>query len=222
MGIRREWDPVATKWFAKSWTPPCLRIPVAASDLNSLIRFVGQIEAELSRRGSFKALLIRDPEPDSRPVGPCNLHLPVWDIEESKVFHANPQVWVHVDYTSYRAAYKRAYPQLDVSRYVIDHIENRRRARILGWQYLRLCHVTRTVNSSSGKASEQMGRDFALTVTSREAMGWGNVRYADVTDLAKLLGFRLGGVPMEGLADVLHVFEPRAGWEHRGPCCCYD
>ena len=220
MSTRKEWDPVAMNWFAKSWTPPCLRVPVAASDLHSLTRFVGTIEGELSRCGSLRALLIRVPEPHSRPKDSCDLDLPVWDLEEAKVFHANPQVWVHVDYTRYRAAYKRVHPQLDLSEYVIDHIENRRRARFLGWQYLRLCHVTRTVNSSSGKASEQMGVDFAPTVVYRESMGWGNIRYADVADLAKILGFRMGGVPMEGLEDVLHLFEPRAGRKHRGSCCC--
>ena len=214
-----ERDLIALEWFAKSWMPPCLRIPVAARDIDSLTRYVGEIERELSSPGSFGALLVRVPERTSRPEERCDLDLPVWELDAAATIHSNPQVWVDVDYTRYRDAYSNAFPDLDLSGLVVDHIENRRRARAIGWTYVRLCHVTGAVNVSSGQGAERLGVD-AVRGSLSSGMRWGNIRYADVADLAKMLGIRMGGVPLNGLRDVLPLFEPRAGPEHRGRCRC--
>ncbi|MCJ7726635.1 MAG: hypothetical protein MUP76_09655 [Acidimicrobiia bacterium] len=214
-----ERDLVALEWFSKSWMPPCLRILVAARDIDSITRFVGEIERELSRSGSLGALLVRVPCRSPRPEQQCDLDLPVWKVEAAEVFHANPQVWVHVDYRGYRPAYARAFPDLDLDGFVVDHIENRRRSRKIGWKYVRLCHVTNPVNVSSGQGAERLGVDFAGG-DSGSRMRWGDIRYADVADLAKMLGIRMGGGPQDGLRDVLPLFEPRAGRSHRGPCRC--
>ncbi|MCH7585817.1 MAG: hypothetical protein IH941_11790 [Acidobacteria bacterium] len=213
-----ERDLVALEWLTKSWTPPCLRFPVAARDIDSITKFVGEIESELSRPGSLSALLVRVPERSPRPER-CDLDLPVWEMEAAATFHSNPQVWVDVEYTRYREAYAVAFPDLDLSDLVVDHIENRRRARAVGWRYVRLCHVTNAVNVSSGQGAERLGVDFA-SGASGSRMRWGKIRYADVADFAKLLGIEMGGVPLPGLVDVLPLFEPRAGPKHRGPCRC--
>ena len=215
-----EADPVALERFTKSWMPPCLRVPVAARDIDALTKFVGEIDRLLSRAGAApSALLVRMPERTPRPEEHCALDLPVWQTEASATLHWNPQVWVDVDYTRYRDAYCTAFPELDLSGYVVDHVTNRRRARKIGWRYVRLCHVTNAVNVSSGQGSERLAVEFANSA-SGSRMRWGQIRYADVADLAKMLGFEIGGVPLNGLRDVLPLFEPRAGSKYRGPCRC--
>lgn len=214
-----ERDLIALEWFTKAWMPPCLRIPVAAKDIESLTRFVGGIDSELSRSGSGGALLVRVPDRTPRPEQQCDLDLPVWDMEVAAILHSNPQVWVDVDYTRYRNAYSAAFPDLDLSGFVVDHITNRRRARTVGWKYVRLCHMTNAVNVSSGQGSERLGVEFAGG-DSGSGMRWGHIRYADVADLAKMLGIQMGGVPLNALRDAMPLFEPRAGSKYRGPCRC--
>jgi len=166
-----ERDPVALEWFEKDWMPSCLRIPVAARDIDSIERFVGEIESELSRPGTFGALLVRVPNRNPRPQEHCDLDLPVWDLTTVETLHANPQVLVEVDYTRYRDAYLKAFPALDLAGFVVDHIENRRRARAVGWKYVRLCHVTTPVNVSSGQGAERLGVDFASGASSSGRRG---------------------------------------------------
>jgi hypothetical protein len=36
--------------------------------------------------------------------------LPIWDLKTSRVFHAGHQVWVHIAFTRYRNAYRKAFP----------------------------------------------------------------------------------------------------------------
>lgn len=214
-----EQDLVALEWFTKSWMPPCLRIPVAARDINAIVKFVGKVEIELSRPGSESALLVRVSDRAPPPEKRCELDLPVWKMDAAAAFHWNPQVWVDIDYGRYRSAYARAFPDLDISRVVVDHIENRRRARKIGWKYVRLCHVSTSVNVSSGQSAERLGVSFAETTTGGR-MRWGQIKYADVADLTKMLGIRIGGGPQDGLRDALRLFEPVAGSSHRGPCWC--
>jgi hypothetical protein len=214
-----EKDFVALEWFAKSWLPPCLRIPVAARGLDAISRFVGEVEMELSRPDSASALLVRVPDRTPRPEEHCNLDLPVWKMDAAAAFHSNPQVWVDVDYRAYRSAYAKAFPDLDLDDLVVDHIENRRRARRVGWKYVRLCHLTNAINVSSGQGAERLAVIFAHS-DSGGRMRWGDIRYADVADLAKMLGIRVGGGSQNGLRDALPLFEPRGGSRDRGPCRC--
>ena len=136
-----EHDPIAVgDAITKYGFPPCLHVPVAARDLPSLLRFVGRVERELSRSGTQRALLVRTP---GRKIPHCALDFPIWKVPAAVTYHANPQVWAHVNYRGYRRAYQLAYPNLDLSRFVIDHVENRRIARLKGWEYVRLCHIVK-------------------------------------------------------------------------------
>lgn len=205
-----ESDPVAVEIALRRYgLPPCLHVPVAARNLAAISRFVGCIESELSLLGTNRALLVRRPDRTHKPESRCKLGLPVWQTETAASFHANPQVWVHVDYRGYRRAYEKAHPGLDLSKFVIDHIENRRIARLKGWEYVRLCHISKSANTSSGGGSEKMGVEY-FSKSQNVIPGRGDIRYGDVSDLAKMLGIIMGGQAggMGGLVDALPLFDP--------------
>jgi len=134
---------------------PCLYVPIAARDSNAIETYGGKIHKELTLRSKHRALLVEAHEPD-KP----DLRLPIWHLPESVVLHYPKQIWVHVDYSGYRRAYIRAFQDVDLSNYVIDHVMNRRVARLKGFRYLRVVPVSRAVNSSHGGLSEKWAVDF--------------------------------------------------------------
>ena len=108
---------------------PCLYVPIAARDSNAIETYVGKIHAQLSLRSKRKALLVEAHEsekPDAR--------LSIWHVPAAAVLQHPQQVWVHVDYSGYRQAYLRAFPDFDLSDFVIDHVMNRRVARLKGFK----------------------------------------------------------------------------------------
>lgn len=214
----REIDPIAQRWFERSWVPSCLRIPISARSVEAITRYVGTVERELSRPGTGRAFLVRAPTPPAHLATTCTLDLPIWEHWRAEVLRQSTQVWVDVDYTAYRRAYQRAFPELDLSGQFIDHVENRRRGRAIGLRFVRLCHVSRAVNTSSGTGVERIGVDK----TGAPTIGgpWGEVRYAGVDEWAKMIGIEMGGGVLNGLRDALDLFEPRAGWKARAPCDC--
>ena len=52
--------------------------------------------------------------------------LPIWENPASDIFHQEMQVWVAVSYTRYRAAYRKAFPNEDITGRVLSHALNRR------------------------------------------------------------------------------------------------
>lgn len=126
---------------------PCLYVPIAARDIGAIETYVGKILAPLAPRSPSNALLVEahEPEePDSR--------LAIWGLPEATILHYPRQVWVHVDYSGYRRAWIRLgmpEPGTDV---FLDHIQNREAVRLGGRHhpYLRLCPVSRRVNTSGG------------------------------------------------------------------------
>ena len=54
----------------------------------------------------------------------------------------------------------RAFPDVDLTYFVIDHVMNRRVARLKGFQYLRVVPVARAVNSSHGGLSEKWAVEY--------------------------------------------------------------
>ena len=96
---------------------PCLYVPIAARDSSAIETYVGEIRAQLTLRSKRKALLVeaREPEkPDAR--------LSIWHLPAAAVLHYPQQVWVHVDYSGYRRAYIRVFPDVDLTDFVIDHV----------------------------------------------------------------------------------------------------
>jgi hypothetical protein len=86
-----------------------------------------------------------------------------------------------VGYRAYRIAYKKAFPELDLTDFVIDHIMNRRLALVKGFEYVRLLPISREVNSSHGALNEGWGVEYHSSSKMREINGASQalVQYAD-------------------------------------------
>ena len=104
----------------------------------------------------------------------------------------------HGDYTGYRKAYKRAFPEEDITKKVINHILNRRIAKIKGYEYVRVSPTTRGVNSSSGY-SENWGVNLKRKpdITKEEIRGGTYIQYADLCDLMVMMNIKVGGGVMD-------------------------
>lgn len=175
----------------------CLYVAIAARDVNAIETFVGKIVEDLGGpRSPGKALLVETHEPDEP-----DRRLAIWELPESKILHNPRQVWVHVDYRSYRRAYRRAFPDEDVSSMVLDHIMNRRVARLKGFQFLRIVPISRGANSSHGSLSEGWGVDYHSSpeMVTKNAASIAVVQYADICDIVKMLDMKGGGSFMENV-----------------------
>lgn len=167
--------------------PKCLHVPIAAKGITAIERFIGDVQPII--HGHLKALCVTVDEPQE--IDPS---LIIWDMPCAEMIHRRQQVWVHVDYTAYRKAYRRQYPAEDIQGLVVDHIMNRRFARLYGFQYVRVVPITRAANSSSGGLTEKMGIEFQSlpqNVAWRAAHPMA-IRYADTSDLAKMLSITTG------------------------------
>lgn len=173
---------------------PCLYVPVAARDINAIETYVGRILARLTPGSLNKALLIEAHEPE-KP----DKRLPIWGLAESAVLHYPKQVWVHVDYGAYRRAYFRAFPEVDLTGFVLDHIMNRRVARLKGFTYLRIVPISRAANSSHGGLSEGWGvsHHSSPVMRKRNRESQAVVQYADLADVVKMLNMEGGGSFMD-------------------------
>lgn len=170
--------------------PPCLHVPVAARDEDSIELYIGKIRKVLSPGNPNNAVLVERYDPP-----PSNRKLPIWQLESSTVIHAPRQVWVHVDYTGYRRAYAEAFPERDLTGLVLDHVLNREVARLKGFQYLRIIPISRAANSSSGGMSERWSREFHSTPRMRRKHEENpvSIQYADLADIVKMLDIKTGG-----------------------------
>ena len=201
--------------------PPCLRVPIAATDIGTIETYVGRIvDSVESRRGEKQAFYVQP-----HIVGkPTNVQAPLWKHVGSDVFvrrlYPEFQVWVHVDYRRYRNAYLRfGMPPISKD-YVLDHIQNREAVRLRWYThpYLRLCPVSRVVNTSSGHktgcegiAKESTRRALQLAAKSdelRKHVTSFRVVYADPIDLTKMLDIPTGTKALAGVGDRLKWFYP--------------
>jgi hypothetical protein len=189
----RPIDEHAVRIPQQSGLVPCLYVPVAARDLAALETYVGRI---VMRMASSNAFLLEAHEPE-----PPDPRLPIWKVPEAVVLHALRQVWVHVDYNAYRRAYRQAFPNADLTAMVLDHVMNRRVARLKGFTYLRIVPISRAANSSHGGLSEGWGVDYhqSPVMQARNAQSKAVVQYADLSDIVKMLNRQGGGSFMEAV-----------------------
>ena len=190
----RPIDQHAIRVPQSSGLAPCLYIPIAARDTDAIETYVGVILARLSPRFPNKALLVKAHEaerPDDR--------LAIFGLPEEAVLHYPTQVWVHVDYSAYRRAYIRAFPDVDLTGLVLDHVMNRRAARLKGFAYLRIVPISRAANSSHGGLSEGWGVEYYRSPRMREIhrASQAVVQYADLADVVKMLNMEGGGSFMD-------------------------
>jgi hypothetical protein len=170
--------------------PPCLHIAVGARDVSSIERFVGRVERALAAGGDNKPLLVRAydlPEVDHR--------LPIWTKPGAAILRQELQVWVHVDDSRYRRAYAQAFPTDNVCDLVLDHVLNRRVARLKNFSYLRIVPITRGANSSSGGLSEKWAVAYHSTprMVAKNRADLAFIQYADLPDIVKMLDIKTGG-----------------------------
>lgn len=193
---RRPIDQQAIRIPQSSGLLPCLYIPLAARDTSAIETYVGRIVGGLSRRSPSKALLIEAHEPEEPDE-----RLAIWRHPGADILHYTRQVWVHVDYRAYRRAYLCAFPNVDLSSLVLDHVMNRRVARLKGFAYLRLVPISRATNSSHGSLSEGWAVDYHSSPRMMELnrTSQAMVQYADLADLVKMLNMEGGGSFMENV-----------------------
>jgi hypothetical protein len=175
---------------------PCLYVPIAARDTNAIETYVGRIVTNLAPNSLGMALLIGAHTPEK-----ADDRLAIWDVPEAVVLHYPKQVWVHVDYRAYRRAYMQAFPDFTLTGLVLDHIMNRRVARLKGFNYLRIVPISRGANSSHGALSEDWGVEYHRSPEMREKnrLSQAVVQYADLADITKMLNMKGGGSFMDNV-----------------------
>jgi hypothetical protein len=192
--ISRPIDPHAARIPTRSGLLPCLYIPIAARDLLAIETYVGSICRQLAPNAPNMAILVRAYEPE-RP----DARLAIWELHEATVLQAPSQVWVHVDFRAYRRAYMEAFPDLSLAGFVLDHILNRRVARLKGFGYLRIVPISRAANSSHGALSEDWSVEYHSSpeMRAKNQASLALVQYADLADIVKMLDRKGGGSLMD-------------------------
>lgn len=190
----RPIDEHATRIPHESGLLPCLYIPIAARSEVAIETYVGKVIKQLASVSVGKALLVESYEPDKPDE-----RLAIWNEPAATVLHRPLQVWVDVDFRAYRRAYLQAFPGFNAKDFVLDHIMNRRVARLKGFKYIRIVPISCGTNSSHGSLSEGWGVAYHSTDAMRIKNGQSkaSVQYADIADIAKMLDIQGGGSNMD-------------------------
>jgi len=191
-----------TRWAL----PESLHIPTAAVDEAAITNYIGEIEQVLAGGSPRRALLIRTKEPP-----PIDMQFPIWELPASKILRERRQVWVHIEFTRYRHAYRRAFPDEAIDGKVLSHALNRRMAALMGFSYVRITPNSRGCNSSSS-FSEQWGVTLHATpeqVAANRRRG-ALIHYADLAALMVMLDMKLGGGLMDAVNEAQELLRPRA------------
>lgn len=169
--------------------PMSVHIPVAAKEESDIDKYIGRIAEVLVAGLPNRAFLV---EPY---VIPQKDTLPIWQLPESAILHHPKQVWVHVDYSGYKSAYLKAFGDLEDRGYVLDHIMNRRVARLKDFSYLRIIPISRAANSSSGGLCEKWSVEYHSSPEMRRVNrdSPARIQYADIADIVKMLNIKTGG-----------------------------
>lgn len=186
--------------------PECLHVPIAAVDEAAISMYVGEIRQTLSGRGHRKAFLV-----EAYPAPAIDRRYPIWDEPGSATFHRPLQVWVHIGYTCYRQAYRRAFPDECIKNMVLSHALNREVAALKGFEFVRITPTSRGANSSSafseGWAKDLHGDRDRMEANRRRGVF---IQYADLTDLMLMLDMKLGGGVMDAVNEGQKLVRPRA------------
>ena len=122
----------------------CLHVPIGAVDEAAISTYVGEVQKVLSGGSARMALLVLAKAPPPRDP-----RFPIWDLDGCRILHQQLQVWVDAAYTSYRRAYRAAFPDEELGDRILSHAMNRRVAALKGFQFVRLTPTSRAANSSS-------------------------------------------------------------------------
>lgn len=196
---------IATTRYA---LPRCLHIPIAARDIAAIEQYIGKATVVAKDKAGRCALLVEVGEPQE-----IDETLVIWDMPESAVLHRSPQVWVHVDLQTYRRAYAMASPDDHIENKVIDHVRNRRVARVMGFDYVRVVPISRSANTSSGGLTEKWEVEFQQLPQNKawHAAKPTFIQYGDIADLAKMMDMHMES----GQHDPVNVLQKRLREERR-------
>jgi len=200
--------------------PSCLRIPIAAADVESIKTYVGTILRLLTGRNRrINAILVKTDRDFRKTPGVKLWHVPQALTYKERLYPEH-QVWVHVDYDNYRKGYIALGMPPIQDGYFLDHVQNREaiRLRNYGHPYLRLCPVSRSVNTNAGSnhGGEGMEKEYLknlpnmspeIQAIAGESMS-SKIVYADPMDLTKMLDISPGTGPLSGVRDTQYLFYP--------------
>lgn len=207
-------DPVAREIALKRWViPECLHVPVAAVDEQAIRTYIGDIERVLSFGSHRKAFLVAAKE---API--IDPRLPICELPTSSVLHQRHQVWVHISFTRYTAAWRRAFPDQPLGEKVLAHMMNRKTAAQKGYNYVRITPTSRECNSSSSM-SEGWGKklygepdpNLTLAEMQLKRRQGAFIQYADLPDLMVMLDIWPGGGLMAAVNEAQNLVTPRKG-----------
>jgi hypothetical protein len=190
-----------TRWAL----PDCLHVPIAAVDETAIRTYVGEIGRVLADGSPRKAFVVKITEP---PL--ADPRLPIWDLEASRIFHSRRQVWVHIAFTRYRHAYRKAFPAESIDGKVLSHAMNRRVAALKGFSYVRITCTSRRCNSSSA-FSENWGVALHGTpeqIAANRRRG-AFIQYADLSELMVMLDLNIGGGVMAAVNEGQALVRPK-------------
>ena len=215
--MREKWEELGVQSYGLTSD---LIVPIAAADLAAIETYVGTIHKQIPGRiRPTNAVVVEAKRPDRNPL------VPLWDLPAADQYyqrlHPSKQLWVHVDYTGYRKAWKRfGFGEL-TSEIFIDHIRNRAAVRISGYRhpFLRVCSVSRETNTSGGLDNGAEGmekielRKFdqqpARVRRQIERRLAAPVVLADPIDLTKMLDIPPGLTELPGVASMLMKYYVR-------------
>jgi hypothetical protein len=200
-------DHAAREIALRRWAlPDCLHVPIAAADQRAIATYIGDIERVLAHGSPPKAFLVKIKEPP--PIDP---RLPIWDLAASRVFHSRRQAWVHIAYTRYRHAYRKAFPAEPIDGKVLSHAMNRRVAALKRFSYVRITIASRPCNSSSAFSENWGAALHAMPeqiVANRKRGAF--IQYADLSELMVMLDLKIGGGVMAAVNEGQELVRPRA------------
>jgi hypothetical protein len=203
--------------------PPCLRVPIAAASIEVIAEYVGTVvDRIVARDGRVNAICV-DPYDRAPPGDP---RVALWREPRAAFYraqlHPARQAWVHVDYRRYRAAYLRfGMPPMALG-HVLDHVQNRQAIRLRAYShpYLRLCPVSRAVNTSGGvdAGGEGMEKEYVRSLLASRPdeldgplarFAQRKIIYADPMDVTKMLDIAPGTQVLNGVRDTMQLLYPR-------------
>lgn len=211
---KEEWEALGVQTFGLT---PDLFVPIAAASIKAIETNVGTVKKTLlGRKRPINAVVVEVQPPPRNPL------VPLWCQPEAdrsyRRLHPSTQLWVHVDYSGYRRAWKRlGFSELG-SKVVLDHIRNRAAVRISGYRhpFVRLCPVSMETNTSSGLDIGQEGMEKVELRKLEQQPDHIRRRMehclsapivlADPIDLTKMLDIPPGLSELQGTASILKLF----------------
>lgn len=176
-----------------------LIVPIGAKSKQSIVEYIGDIKHTFGNESAFLVAF--------KPLEQPN-NLPVWQHPRSYLLNYSSQLWVHIKSTAYRKYYFEAFKSDNIdTKFVIDHIMNRKLAAKYGYQYVRLLHIERGVNSDSGRGGETFANEnYVISSRLNPELAINDIEYADPSDLLKMLNIKTGGKYIDNVGKNHHLF----------------